>query len=179
MWFLLAVLAAATQVARNLFMKRIGHALDETINVWGRFTFILPFALAIMMIRGIPTVQPGFWPVALAFTGVQLAATLSLSKALKVAEISLVTALWKLSIVLLVFWGFVTLGEQPPPLGLVGVCLSVAGVYLVNVRRARKNPWAPLLALVQEPGQRWTLVACMFYAPTVALSKQMAMLSDV
>jgi len=26
-------------------MKRLGHALDEYINVWGRFTFLLPFAL--------------------------------------------------------------------------------------------------------------------------------------
>jgi len=34
---------ALFQVLRNMVMKRLGHALDETINVWGRFTFLLPF----------------------------------------------------------------------------------------------------------------------------------------
>ncbi len=44
LWFGLSVGSALFQVLRNMVMKRLGHALDETINVWGRFTFILPFA---------------------------------------------------------------------------------------------------------------------------------------
>src|SRR5947199_934 len=46
MWLALALAAALFQVLRNTAMKRLGHALDEYINVWGRFTFLLPFALA-------------------------------------------------------------------------------------------------------------------------------------
>ena len=44
LWFVLSMGSALFQVLRNMVMKRLGHALDETINVWGRFTFILPFA---------------------------------------------------------------------------------------------------------------------------------------
>ena len=43
MWFTLAVLSALFQVLRNMVMKQLGHTLDETINVWGRFN--LSFAL--------------------------------------------------------------------------------------------------------------------------------------
>jgi len=39
----LALAAALFQVLRNTAMKRLGHALDEYINVWGRFTFLLPY----------------------------------------------------------------------------------------------------------------------------------------
>ena len=46
MWLALALASALFQVLRNTAMKRLGHALDEYINVWGRFTFLLPFALA-------------------------------------------------------------------------------------------------------------------------------------
>ena len=46
LWFALSVGSALFQVLRNMVMKRLGHSLDETINVWGRFTFILPFAAA-------------------------------------------------------------------------------------------------------------------------------------
>ena len=44
MWLVLALVAALCQVLRNTVMKRLGHSLDEYINVWGRFTFLLPFA---------------------------------------------------------------------------------------------------------------------------------------
>ena len=73
----------------------------------------------------------------------QITGTQCLALALKVAEISLVTALWKLSVVLLVVWGYFTLGEEPSTLGVVGVLVCVAGVYLINVSRARVSLWAP------------------------------------
>ena len=44
--FVLALVAALCQVLRNTVMKRLGDSLDEYINVWGRFTFRLPFAAA-------------------------------------------------------------------------------------------------------------------------------------
>ena len=178
MWFALALLSALFQVLRNMAMKRLGHALDETINVWGRFTFLLPFAGAGVLVEGVPEIQPGFWGVTLLFGVTQMLSTLSLSKALKVAEISLVTALWKLSLIVLVAWGFVWLGEVPSTLGLAGVLVSMLGVYLLNIHRAKVSFWAPLTALVREPGQRWTLLAAMGYAPSVVLIKDMALMSS-
>ena len=178
MWFVLALLSALFQVLRNMAMKHLGHALDETINVWGRFTFLLPFAALGVVVQGVPPIQPGFWKVAVVFGIVQNLGTLSLSKALKVADISLVTALWKVSVLILVVWGYLALGETPSPLGLAGVLLSVAGVYLLNVHRARVSVWAPLVSLVQDAGQRWTMLAAIGYAAAVVLIKRLAQLSD-
>lgn len=178
MWFLLALLSALFQVLRNMAMKKLGHALDETINVWGRFTFLLPFAAAGVLVHGVPELRPGFWTAALLFGVVQNLATLSLSKALKAAEISLVTALWKISVIILVGWGYLMLGETPTPLGLAGVLVSVLGVYLINVHRARVSVWAPLASLATDPGQRWTVFAGIGYAVAVVLVKQMALTSD-
>jgi drug/metabolite transporter (DMT)-like permease len=183
MWLGLALASALFQVLRNMTMKQLGHRLDEYINVWGRFTFLLPFTvgLAWFMVwrdKGWPDLKPGFVPVCLAFGVCQGIATLALSKALKLGEISIVTALWKVSLIVLLVMGYLTLREQPSVLGLAGVCLSTAGVYLLNVRRARLSPLAPLTALVVEPGLRWTLVAAFFYAPSVLTIKQAALLSD-
>src|SRR5215510_5082621 len=133
LWVLLSVGSALFQVLRNMVMKRLGHALDETINVWGRFTFILPFAAVPLVVNGLPPRQPGVYWYALLFGVTQLVGTQCLALALKVAEISLVTALWKLSVVLLVVWGYLALGEEPSRLGVAGVLVSVAGVYLINV----------------------------------------------
>lgn len=178
LWVFLALGSALFQVLRNMVMKRLGHALDETINVWGRFTFILPFAALSVWMDGVPELKPGLLLYAVLFAVVQITGTQFLALALKVAEISLVTALWKLSVILLVAWGFFTLEERPSALGVTGVIVSVAGMYLINVTRARVSLWAPLLSLVRDPGQRYTLGAALFYAPAVIFIKKLALLSS-
>lgn len=178
LWFVLALGSALFQVLRNMAMKRLGHALDDNINVWGRFTFLLPFTAAASLVQGMPALQAGFWWWCLAFGISQTLATLSLSRALKRSDISLVTSLWKLSVIFLLLWGFVTLGERPSPLGVVGILLSVAGVYLLNVSRNQVHWWAPFVALVRDRGQLYTLVSAFFFAPSVVFIKQVALHSD-
>src|SRR2546422_659452 len=88
MWLALALAAALFQVLRNTAMKRLGHALDEYINVWGRFTFLL------------------------------------------------------------------------------------------TVTRAHISLWEPLRVLVTDRGQRYTLLAAFFYAPSVITIKQAILASN-
>ena len=177
MWILLAVAAALFQVLRNSVMKRLGHSLDEYINVWGRFTFLLPFALVGVFLGGMPAIRPAFYGWCLAFGVTQTLSTLALSKALKLSPISLVTALWKVSLLVLLAMGY-TIGEAPNALGIAGVLLSAAGVYLLNVSRARISPWAPLATLVTDRGQRFTMLAALFYAPSVITIKQAILASN-
>jgi drug/metabolite transporter (DMT)-like permease len=178
MWLALALASALFQVLRNTAMKRLGHALDEYINVWGRFSFLLPFALAACLIGGWPSLEPGFLPWCLAFGVCQTISTLALSKALKLGQISIVTALWKISLLILLGMAWVTIGERPSALGITGVLLSAAGVYFLNVSRARISLWQPLLVLFTDRGQRWTLVAALFYAPSVIAIKQAILTSN-
>jgi drug/metabolite transporter (DMT)-like permease len=178
MWLGLALAAALFQVLRNTAMKRLGHALDEYINVWGRFTFLLPFALLGCVVGGFPTPKPGFIGWCALFGVSQTLSTLALSKALKLSEISLVTALWKVSLLVLLGMAWVTIGEHPSPLGIAGVLLSAAGVYLLNVSRARVGLWQPLTVLVTDRGQRYTLLAAFFYAPSVITIKQAILASN-
>ena len=123
MWLLLALLAALFQVLRNTAMKRLGHALDEYINVWGRFTCLLPFALVFALVGGWPEIKPGFMTWCLAFGACQTLSTLALAKALKLSPISIVTALWKVSLLFL----------------LVMVCLGWMHVAIRRMERERRG----------------------------------------
>ena len=178
MWIALALAAALFQVLRNTAMKRLGHALDEYINVWGRFTFLLPFALLGCVLGGFPTLKPGFFGWCVVFGICQTLSTLALSKALKLSEISLVTALWKVSLLVLLGMAWVTIGEKPTTLGVIGVLLSALGVYLLNINRARLGFWEPLTVLFTDRGQRYTLLAALFYAPSVITIKQAILASS-
>ena len=70
------------------------------------------------------------------------------------------------------------IGEHPTPLGIAGVLLSAAGVYLLNVKRARVGLWQPLIVLFTDRGQRYTLLAALFYAPSVITIKQATLASN-
>lgn len=178
MWFSLALSSALFQVLRNMSMKHLGHALDETINVWGRFTFILPFLAGFVLWHGIPELLPGFWLYTVLFAITQTLATLSLSKALKLSDISIVTALWKISLIGLVIFAFFSIGETPSLLGLLGILISMGGVYLLNVHKSRISIWAPLQELFIDRGLRYTLLAAAMYAPSVVFLKQGIVRSD-
>jgi uncharacterized membrane protein len=178
MWIALAVVAALFQVLGNAAMKRLGRALDEYINVWGRFTFLLLFALLGCALGGFPTLKPGFFGWCALFGVCQTLSTLALSKARKFSEISLVTALWKVSLLILLGWAWVTIGKKPTTLGVIGVLLSTLGVYLLNVNRARRGFWEPLTVLFTDRGQRYTRLAACFYAPSVITIKQAILASS-
>src|SRR2546422_2890160 len=142
MWLALALAAALFQVLRNTVMKRLGHALDEYINVWGRFTFLLPFAFVACVLSGWPELKPGFFAWCLAFGVCQTLSTLALSKALKLSAISIVTALWKVSLLILLGMG-VTFGEWPSALGVAGGLLCAARGGPLEGGSARGSPLGP------------------------------------
>lgn len=179
MWFVLALLSALFQVLRNISMKHLGHELDDIINVWGRFTFLLPFVALGSVWHGLPELKDGFWLYVTGFAVTQSIATLSLSKALKLSGIAIVTSLWKLSLLFLVLFAYVTLDETPSAAGLAGVLLSTAGVYLLNAQKSHISVWAPLRELLVDRGLRYTLAAAFFYAPSVVLVKLLILHSDV
>src|SRR3989442_15992984 len=101
MWLALALAAALFQVLRNTAMKRLGHALDEYINVWGRFAFLLPWALATAVLTGWPPLKPGFYAWGLALGVFQTLPPLALSNAVNPAEILVAPALWKGGVLIL------------------------------------------------------------------------------
>jgi len=61
MWWVFSLASALAQVGRNAVMKDLGHSLDEYINVWGRFFFLLPFALVASVVVGFPRVGAEYW----------------------------------------------------------------------------------------------------------------------
>ena len=177
-WVVLSLLSALTQASRNAVMKHLGHQLDEYINVFGRFIFLLPFAAAMVVWKGVPSIQPGFFWACLLFGLCQTATALALSKALLYGDIGVATSLQKLSILWLLVLSFFTLGEVPSPLGLAGIGVTLAGVYGLNVSRARISLWEPIRTLITDRGQRYTVLSSLMYAPSVVTFKWAALTSD-
>lgn len=178
-WILLSLLAAFFQASRNAVMKHLGHQLDEYINVFGRFAFLLPFAGAAVAWQGVPEIQAGFFWACICFGISQTIATLCLSKALLYGNISMVVPIWKTSLIWLVVFSFFTLGEEPTSMGISGIVVTLLGVYVLNISRSKISPWEPVRQLFVDRGQRYALFSAFMYAPSVVTFKWAVITSNV
>ena len=178
MWWVFSLASALAQVGRNAVMKNLGHSLDEYINVWGRFFFLLPFALVASLVAGFPSVGPEYWVYSGLAGFVQVISTLLLSKAFKYGEISVTVTIWKLQVVLVAILGVIFLKEDITLTGFAGILVSLFGIYLLNIQRSRLSLTEPILVLFREKGMRYALLAALTIAPTILLFKKTAQISD-
>ena len=165
-WIALSLVSAMAQVLRNVSMKSIGHNLDEYINVLGRFFMTLPFAGVVLYITGIPEIHTDFYIACSIFAVSQTIATLALSKALLYGKIGAVTALWKISIVWLMLLEFFTATDAPTFFGVIGILITLLGVYFLNVSRSKISFWEPLRILFRDKGMRYALISSIMFAPS-------------
>lgn len=178
MWWIFAVASALCQVGRNATMKKLGHTLDEYINVWGRFFFLLPFALAASYLKGIPEVGQDYWLYSFLAGLAQVFSTLLLSKSFKYGPISVTVTIWKLQVIFLAICGAIFLDEAINFLGGLGIVISFLGIYLLNIKQAQISLMAPLLLLLRDKGMRYALLAALILTPTILLFKKTAQLGD-
>jgi uncharacterized membrane protein len=136
-------------------MKDLGHSLDEYINVWGRFFFLLPFALIASLVARFPSVGKGYWVTSFFAGLIQVLSTLLLSKSFKYGEISVAVAIWKIQVVLVAVFGVLFLDETISFSGVAGILVSLFGVYLLNIQRTRLSLAEPILLLFRERGMRY------------------------
>tara|TARA_B100000530_G_scaffold41922_1_gene23937 strand:+ start:200 stop:1069 length:870 start_codon:yes stop_codon:yes gene_type:complete len=170
-WIALSLVSAMAQVLRNVSMKSIGHNLDEYINVLGRFFMTLPFAGVVLYITGIPEIHNDFYIACSIFAVSQTIATLALSKALLYGKIGAVTALWKISIVWLMLLEFFTATDAPTFFGVIGILITLLGVYFLNVSRSKISFWEPLRILFRDKGMRYALISSIMFAPSALTFK--------
>jgi uncharacterized membrane protein len=77
--------------------------------------------------------------------------------------------------VFVILTGYLLLGEQVDPSGMLGIALVFAGAWVLNQKHARIRDWrswvAPLAAILYEPGSRMMLGAALLYSLTSAMGK--------
>lgn len=178
MWWIFAIASALCQVGRNATMKKLGHSLDEYINVWGRFSFLLPFALAASYLKGRPEVGWDYWIYSFLAGLMQVFSTLLLSKSFKYGAISVTVTIWKFQVIFLAICGVIFLDETVNFWGGLGILISFFGIYLLNIKQARVSLMAPLLLLIRDKGMRYALLAAFTLTPTILLFKKTAQLGD-
>jgi drug/metabolite transporter (DMT)-like permease len=87
-------------------------------------------------------------------------------KAIKVSPLSLTLPFLAFTPAFIILTGRLLLGERLSPYGVLGIFLIVIGAYCLNLSHIRSGFFAPLKAIIKEPGSRIMLLVSLIYSIT-------------
>lgn len=172
MWVLLALGAALLTSFNPILYKRMLKDADSLVVVWGVTLLALPL-LGIFTFIISPQPPRLNWLFAvsvLGAAGLNAVAHLASTRALKLADVSLVTPLLIFSPVFTVAISAIFLNEIPSAIGILGVILILIGAYWLN--RDSDASWlTPLKTFTFTPNVMLVLLAGLLWAITPLLEK--------
>lgn len=172
MWAFLALGAAVLTSFNPILYKRMLKDADSIVVVWGVTLLALPF-LSLFMLALTPQLPSLDWLFVfgvLGSAGLNSVAHLASTRALKLADASLVTPLLIFSPVFTVLISALFLGETPSAQGLLGVGLVLIGAYWLN--RYSSVGWlTPFKSLALTPSVALVLLAGLLWAITPLFEK--------
>jgi drug/metabolite transporter (DMT)-like permease len=172
MWITLALGAALLTSFNPILYKRILKDADTLAVVWGVTLLALPVLglFTFALTPQLPRLDWFFVLGVLGSAGLNAVAHLASTRALKLADVSLMTPLLIFSPVFTVLIATVFLGEIPSVQGLLGVGLVLIGAYWLN-HRSGAGWLAPFKSLALTPGVALILLAGLLWAVTPLFEK--------
>ena len=172
MWVTLALSTALLTSFNPLLYKRILQDAEPLVVVWGVTLLALPMlgSFTLALTSEYPRLDSLFVLSVLSAAGLNVVAHLASTKALKLADVSLVTPLLTFSPVFTLLISAIFLGETPSTRGMMCVGLVLVGGYWLNLSNADRL--APLKALALKPGVALVLLAGLLWAITPLLEKR-------
>jgi len=172
MWAILAFSAAMLTSFNPILYKRMLKDADTLVVVWGVTLLALPL-LGLFAFALTPRLPATDWLFAfsvLASAGLNVIAHLASTRALKLADVSLITPLLIFSPVFTVLLSALFLGETPSARGVLGVGLVLIGAFWLNYRSG-ENWLAPFKSLALTPAVTLVLLAGLLWAITPLFEK--------
>ncbi len=178
LWLILATVVAITYAGQGLASKRLLAAHSEARVRWLLFAVAAPVLLAYLTVRGLPPVDPLFWPVlGVAVLGGLLSFYLFM-RSLQLTDLSIAYPLISLTPLFMVPVEYVLIGDLPGPAGALGVPTIVAGVYVLNLRSEDTSLLDPFRAVLRDRGALTALALAVVWSVTGVVDKVAIRLSS-
>ena len=172
LWLALASGTAICEALKDATGKQALKSLDEYSVLLG-FTSTGALLMAILMLltEGLPTLGPDFGLALLVGGGLNILAFTLYTRAIKVADLSLTVPLVTLTPLFLLVTSPIIVGEWPTGLDALGVLFLIMGSYLLNLKPSEGFTWAPLRAMMTNPGSRMMLGVAFLWSITSNFDK--------
>ena len=167
---LLALSVACIKGYQTIFQRKNALGTDEFVTAWSSRAFGLPVLFAAILFYGVPDLGLKFFLLVIPHSLAIAVASVLIAKAYKESDASIVTPMYALSPLLVLFTSFLILGEVPDLLGGLGIISIASGAYVLKIKGA-KSILEPVKKLWEERGVQLILVVLLIYSVTANIDK--------
>jgi uncharacterized membrane protein len=165
-----ASLVAVTKGIQNIYQRKNALSTDEFITALSSRALGVPVLLVGIIYQGMPEIGLNFFLLTVPYSLVIAGTSVLIAKAFKESDASIVTPMYAISPLLVLFTSFIMLGESPNPTGIVGVLSIALGAYTLKAKGSN-HLLDPFRKLWNERGVQIILIVILIYSVTANIDK--------
>lgn len=172
MWFYLAILTTGVSAISVIVSKRLIKGVSATVLTWATLVLATPIIIPFAIREGIPQLN-GIFVVGV--TGSVFFYTLSKVigfRAMRMADLSAIYPLVSLGPLFTVFVAMLPpLSERPSIFSLVGVAVTLLGVYVLNVANLKEGILKPIRVLLSNKASSLMIISVLIDSVVIIFDK--------
>lgn len=178
LWFLPALATALVNATEVTVIKRFLSDLRPLEIMAYPMAYSLPlFAIAAVFI-GPTEVLPGFWSTLFLLIPLNALGYYLSLRAVTISPLSLTMPFQSLTPLVVLFTGFVFLGEIPTALGACGIVSIGVGSYVLGLSAGARSLFGPFKAILRERGSVYMILAAVIFGLCAVMGKQLLLASS-
>jgi len=171
MWLLLAFTSAISLALQAIYIKKNSLHFNEFVITWSILAISATLYLPLFFFGNVPHLNTVFWIAVFSRLIIDSIGLVFYVKGLKIAPVSLAIPLTALVPLLLLVTQFFINHLFPTTLGIIGVCVLVGGLYLLNFDHDTKHLFSPFQSIKKSRGLQFVLIFVISQALVSSLQK--------
>ncbi|MEZ4865996.1 MAG: DMT family transporter [Caldilineaceae bacterium] len=170
MWLFPVLLSAVSLAMQNVYYKKNAIHVNAFIIVWATLV-ISSILYSPMLLWGIPHLNHLFWIATFARLVLDSVAFTLYIKGIEKSPLSLTVPMMAFIPLFLIFASFLINHLLPTPIGMIGIIVTLTGVYVLNFDHEHKELLSPFKAIYREQGVIYVLIAAFLFSIVESLQK--------
>lgn len=172
LWFTLSLLTALAASSQDAWIKKYFSQLTPYEMGMYPLLFSLPLFLGAMPFIPVPPLDSAFWQALLGTLVLNSVAYFLYMAAIKASPLSLTIPFLSFTPAFMIFTGYFVLNEAPSRQGVLGILVTLAGGYVLNLNPGQRSALSPVKAVMNEKGSRLMLLVALIYSLSAVLDKK-------
>ncbi|HEX3082347.1 MAG TPA: EamA family transporter, partial [Candidatus Saccharimonadia bacterium] len=170
MWLIPSLINALTQGFQNAYFKKMAPGVSPYLMVWSVLV-ISSICFAPLLLFGIPHLGPNFWTAVILRLIVDSVAFTLFVAGVQRSPLTLTVPMMSLTPLFSIVTTSIINHLAPSLLGIAGICVVCAGVYMLNFDHDTKHILSPLRAILRERGVLFVAIASILWSVVIGLQK--------
>ncbi len=172
MWFYIALATSVISAISVIFSKKILKGVSPSVLTWCTLVLATPIIAVFAIKEGIPNLNTLFIAGVVGSVIFYTASKIIQFRAMKIADLSAIYPLVSLGPIFTLIVAFLPpLNEKPGFIAIIGVLITLLGVYVLNVNNAKEGLLKPIKLLFENKASALMVLSVVIDSVVIAFDK--------